>query len=55
MTQGMWMNLLMLQASAKCRLLAGSPEHLGGYRMACRVPAVAGEQQSVGLCLSPRQ
>src|SRR5271163_19883 len=53
MTQGMWMNLLMLQTSAECSLLAGSPEHLGGYRMACRVPAVAGEQPVRGFVPEP--
>src|SRR5450755_2419209 len=42
--QGVRMDMLMLQTSAERGLLARSPEHLGGYRTARRMPPVAGKQ-----------
>ena len=55
MTQGVGMDVPVLKTGAFSGLLTGGPENLGGDRITCRMPSVAGEQPSVGLRLSPRQ
>ena len=55
MSKRMRMDMLVRKAGAFSGLLTGGPENLGGDRITCRMPSVAGEQPSVGLRLSPRQ
>ena len=49
MPQGMWVNVLMCEAGAFGGNLAGTPQHLGGDRITCGVPAVAGKESLLWL------
>ena len=49
MSQGVRMDVPVLEAGAFSGDLAGSPEDLGGDRITCRVPAVAGKEPLLGL------
>ena len=42
--QGVGMNVLVFKPSALCGVLTGSPEDLGGDRITCGMPSVAGKQ-----------
>src|SRR3989454_2226543 len=48
-TQRMGMDVLVFKAGALRGLLTGTPENLGGDRMTCRMPSVAGKQPVGGL------
>src|SRR6266567_7816638 len=49
MAQSVGMNAPVVEAGAFGSDLAGRPEDLGSDRVACRVPAVAGEEPLLGL------
>jgi hypothetical protein len=52
-TQGMGMDVLVLKTGAFSGLLTGGPENLGGDRITCRMPSVAGKQPVSGLAPQP--
>src|SRR5215472_2971237 len=43
-TQGMGMDVFVLQPGALCSALASRPKNLRGDRVVCRVPSVSGKQ-----------
>src|SRR5438309_7520869 len=53
MAQSVGMNAPVVEAGAFGSDLAGRPEDLGGDRVTCRVPAVAGKQPLLRLALEP--
>jgi len=50
---GMGMDVLVFKAGALRGLLTGVPENLGGDRITCCMPSVAGKQPVGGLALQP--
>src|SRR6266851_8913734 len=52
-TQRMGMDALVLKTGSFSGLLTGGPEHLGGDRITCRMPSVAGKQPVRGLVPEP--
>ena len=53
MTQSVGMDALVLKTGAFGGLLTGGPEDLGGNRIVCRMPSVAGEQPVGGFAFQP--
>jgi hypothetical protein len=53
--QGVGMDPLVLKTGAFGGLLTGVSENLGGDRMTCRMPSVAGEQPIGGLAFQPAE
>ena len=51
--QGMGMGVLVFKAGALRGLLTGVPENLGGDRITCRMPSVAGKKPVGGFALQP--
>src|ERR1700730_8771226 len=51
--QRVGMDMLVLKTGALCGVLTGSPQDLGGDRVTCGMPSVAGEQPIGGLAFQP--